>query len=155
MTRFAAACLPLLLCLLSRPAHSQAVAPLRPVVVQLAAGDVVHQPLVGLDTATYRHTRQYVAAACQLLLVRADRIAQLERSGRLCDSLATAASAELRRQRATVASSEADFQKLAGQASQALATRPQPPLLLDSQTYKGAALGAVAVVLVKLFIFHN
>jgi len=147
MTRSITACLPLLLCLLCRPAHSQ-------VVVQLATGDVVRQPLVGLDTATYRHTRQYVAAAGQLLLVRADRIAQLERSGRLCDSLATATAAEVRRQRATAAGSEADFQKLAAQAQRALATPPRPPLLLDGHTYKGVGAGAVLAVLLKVFIFH-
>jgi len=125
------------------------------VVVQLAAGDVAQQPLVGLDTATYRHTRQYVAAAGQLLLVRADRIAELERSGRLCDSLATAASAELRRQRATASANEADFQRLAAQANRALATPPRPPLLLDGHTYKGAVLGGVGLLLLKLFISHN
>jgi microcystin-dependent protein len=46
MTRSTTAYLPLLLCLLTHPASSQALAP---AVVRLAVGDVARRPLIGLD----------------------------------------------------------------------------------------------------------
>ena len=144
-----------LLCLLTRPASSQPIAPLRPVVVRLETGDVARQPLIGLDTATYGGTRRYVAAAGQLLLVRADRIAQLERSGGLADSVQTAQADELRRCRAGQAIRDADIKRLAEASHSLLAVRPRPPWLLDSHTYKGAGLGAAALLLLKVFVFHN
>jgi hypothetical protein len=121
-------------------------------VVRLEVGEVVRRPLIGIDTATYRSTRQYVAAAGQLLGVRAARIAQLERSTQLADSTTAAVLTELRRSKATAAANEADFQKLATRA--VLGKPPAPPLLLDSHFYQGTLAGAVAAVLLKLFVFH-
>lgn len=69
-------------CLLTRPASSQAVAPLAPTVVRLEVSDVARCPLIGLGTATCRSPRQCVAAANQLLLVRADRSTALTRGRR-------------------------------------------------------------------------
>jgi len=155
MTRLPAACLLLLLCLLTHRGSSQAIAPLAPVVVRLNVGDVAQQPLIGLDTATYGGTRRYVASAGQLLLVRADRIAQLERSNRLADSTTTAVVTELRRCQATAAANDADFKKLAAATNRALGKPPAPPLLLDSHTYKGVGAGVVLAVLLKVFVFHN
>ena len=143
-----------LLCLLAQPASSQAIAPLAPTVVRLEVGDVARQPLIGLDTATYANTRQYVAAAGQLLLVRADRIAQLERSGRLADSVQVAYAAELRRCQAGRLASEADVAKLSEASRSLLASPPRPPWLLDSRTYKAGAAGTVLGVLLKVFVFH-
>jgi hypothetical protein len=154
MTRLLAACLLPLLCLLTRPASSQALAPLAPAVVRLEVGDVAQRPLIGLDTAAYRNTRQYVAAASQLLNVRAERIVTLERSNLLADSTTAAARAELRRYQATAAANEADFQKLAAATRAALGKPPAPPLLLDPHFYQGTLAGAVATVLLKLFVFH-
>jgi len=143
-----------LLCLLAQPASSQAIAPLAPTVVRLEVGDVARQPLIGLDTATYANTRQYVAAAGQLLLVRADRIAQLERSGRLADSVQVAYAAELRRCQASQAATDADYDRMRAAARVALASPPRPPWLLDGRTYKAGAVGTVLGVLLKVFVFH-
>lgn len=154
MKHLLALCLLPLLCLLTRPASSQPIAPLRPVVVHLETGDVARQPLIGLDTATYGGTRRYVAAAGQLLLVRADRIAQLERAGRVADSTTTAALTELRRYQATAATNEAAFKKLATATNRALGKPPAPPLLLDPHFYQGTLAGVVGAVLLKLFVFH-
>ena len=152
----AAYLLPLLclLCLLTRPASSQPIAPLRPVVVRLDVGDVARQPLIGLDTATYGGTRRYVAAAGQLLLVRADRITQSERSGRLADSVQTAQADELRRRRAGQALTTADYEKMRAAATAGLAVRPRPPLLLDGRTWKAGAVGAVLGLVLKAVVFH-
>lgn len=146
MKHLPAACLLLLLCLLSQPATSQ--------VYRLSAGDVVRAPLVGIDTATYRSTHAYVATASQLLLVRANRIAQLERSGRLADSVQTAYAAELRRCQAGRAASDADYEKMRTAARVALASPPRPPLLLDSRTYKGMGAGAAIGLLLKVLVFR-
>jgi hypothetical protein len=155
MTRLLTACLLPLLCLLTRPASSQALAPLTPAVVRLEVGDVAQRPLIGLDTAAYRNTRQYVAAASQLLLVRADRITALERGGRLSDSVQAAYAAELRRCRAGAAATEANYDRMQQAARVALASPPRPPLLLDSHFYQGTALGVAAALLFKTFIFHH
>ena len=155
MKHLLAACLLPLLCLLTQPASSQAIAPPHPMVVRLETGDIARQPLIGLDTATYGGTRRYVAAAGQLLLVRADRIAQLERSGRLADSVQVAYAAELRRCQAGRAATEADYERMRAAARVALASPPRPPWLLDSHTYKGVGAGAVLAVLLKVFIFHK
>jgi hypothetical protein len=144
-----------LLCLLTRPASSQALAPLAPAVVRLEVGDVARRPLIGLDTATYRHTRQYVAAASQLLLVRADRITALERGAQLSDSVQAAYADELRRCRAGAAATTADYDRMRQAARVALASPPRPPLLLDSHFYQGTLAGAAAAMLLKVFIFHN
>jgi hypothetical protein len=146
MTRSTTACLLLLLCLLSHRATSQ--------VYQLRAGDVVRGPLIGIDTATYRSTRQYVAAAGQLLDVRAQRIATLERSNLLADSTTATALAELRRCRAGAAATEADYERMRQAARVALASPPRPPLLFDSHFYQGTAVGVVAALLLKVFVFH-
>lgn len=122
-------------------------------MVRLEVGEVVRRPLIGIDTATYRTTRQYVAAAGQLLGVRAARIAQLERSTQLADSTTTAVLTELRRSKVTAAANEADFQKLV-ESTRALGKPPAPPLLLDPHFYQGTLAGAVAAVLLKLFVFH-
>jgi hypothetical protein len=123
-------------------------------VVRLEVGEVVRRPMIGLDTATYRSTRLYVAGASQLLNVRAERIATLERSNLLADSTAAAALAELRRYQATAAANEADFQKLATSTRAVLGKPPAPPLLLDPHFYQGTLASAVAAVLLKLFVFH-
>ncbi|MDO7888247.1 hypothetical protein [Hymenobacter cheonanensis] len=154
MTRFVTACLLPLLCLLSLPATSQPIRQLAPLVVRLDSGTVVRQRLVGIDTATYRSTRQYVATAGQLLLVRADRIAQLERDASLRDSVQTAYATELRRSQASQAATEADYQRMRAAARVALASPPRPPWLLDSRTYKAGAAGTVLGVLLKVFVFH-
>jgi hypothetical protein len=154
MIRLPTACLLLLLCLLTRPASSQAIAPLAPTVVRLEIGDVAQRPLIGLDTATYRSTRQYVASAGQLLLVRADRIAQLERNGRLADSLQVAYAYELRRCQAGRAASDADYERMRAATRVALASPPRPPWLLDSHTYKGVGAGVVLAALLKAFVFN-
>jgi hypothetical protein len=135
MTRLLAACLLPLLCLLTRPASSQALAPLAPAVVRLEVGDVAQRPLIGLDTAAYRRTRQYVAAASQLLLVRADRITALERGARLSDSVQATLTTELRRCRAGAAATEANYDHLQQAAQVALASPPCPPLLLNAHFY--------------------
>lgn len=149
-----AACLLLPLCLLTRPASSQPIAPLRPVVVRLETGDVARQPLIGLDTATYGGTRRYVTAAGQLLLVRADRIAQLERSGRLADSVQATQADELRRCRAGQAATTADYEKMRAAATAGLAVRPRPPWLLDPRTWKAGAVGTVLGLVLKAVISH-
>jgi hypothetical protein len=136
----------LLLCLLSHRATSQ--------LYQLSTGDVVRGSLIGIDTATYRSTRQYVAAAGQLLNVRASRIALLERDAWLVDSVRTAYDAELRRCRATATANEADFQKLATTTRMALGKPPAPLLLLDPHFYQGTLAGAGVLALLKLLIFH-
>jgi hypothetical protein len=131
---------------------------LSPKVVRLEIGDVAQRPLIGLDTATYRSTRQYVASASQLLLVRADRIAQLERNGRLADSAQVAYAAELRRCQAGRAASDADYERMRAAARVALASPPRPPWLLDSHTYKGVGLGALLAVVARVgikVIFHQ
>jgi hypothetical protein len=148
MTRSIIACLLPLLCLLTRPASSQALAPLAPAVVRLEVGDVAQRPLIGLDTAAYRHTRQYVAAASQLLLVRADRITALERGAQLSDSVQAAYADELRRCRAGAAATTADYDHMRQAAWVALASPPRPPLLLDSHFYKGVGLGGVVALVV-------
>jgi hypothetical protein len=155
MTRLLTACLLPLLCLLTRPASSQALAPLAPAVVRLEVGDVAQRPLIGLDTAAYRNTRQYVAAASQLLLVRADRITALERGAQLNDSVQATYAAELRRCRAGAAATEANYDRLRQAARVALASPPRPPLLLDGNFYKGAGAGAVLATLLNVFIFHH
>lgn len=123
-------------------------------MVRLAVGDVAQRPLIGLDTATYRSTRQYVAAASQLLLVRADRIAALERGARLSDSVKTAYAAELRRCRAGAAATEADYERMRQAARVVLASPPRPPLLLDAHFYQGTALGAVAALVIRALLLH-
>ena len=130
------------------------MAPLAPAVVRLEVGDVAKRPLIGLDTATYRSTRQYVAAVSQLLLVRADRITALERGARLSDSVQAAYADELRRCQAGAAATEASYQHMRQAARVALASPPRPPLLLDSHLYKGVGLGGVLAVALKLLIFH-
>ena len=130
------------------------MAPLAPAVVRLEVGDVARRPLIGLDTAAYRSTRQYVAAASQLLLVRADRITALERGARLSDSVQAAYADELRRCRAGAAATEASYQHMRQAARVALASPPRPPLLLDAHFYQGTLAGAVTTVLLKLFVFH-
>jgi hypothetical protein len=123
-------------------------------VVRLEVGDVARRPLIGLDTAAYRNTRQYVAAASQLLLVRADRIRTLERGAQLSDSVQAAYADELRRCRAGAAATTADYDRMRQAARVALASPPRPPLLLDSHFYQGTLAGAVAAGLLKLFVFH-
>jgi hypothetical protein len=123
-------------------------------VVRLEVGDVAKRPLIGIDTATYRSTRQYVAAAGQLLLVRADRITALERGAKLSDSVRTAYADELRRCRAGASATSADYERMRQAARVALASPPRPPLLLDGHTYKGVGLGGVLAVLLKVFVFH-
>jgi hypothetical protein len=123
-------------------------------VVRLEVGDVAKRPLIGIDTATYRSTRQYVAAAGQLLLVRADRITALERGAKLSDSVRTAYADELRRCRAGAASTSADYDRMRQAARVALASPPRPPLLLDGHFYQGTALGAVAVMVITALLRH-
>lgn len=123
-------------------------------MVRLATGDMARQPLIGLDTATYRSTRQYVAAAGQLLLVRADRIAALERSGRLADSVQAAYAVELRRCQAGAAATTADYERMRDAARVALASPPRPPWPLDGRTYKAGGAGVVLGLVLKAFLFH-
>jgi hypothetical protein len=150
MIRFLACCLLLLSCLLPRPAISQ--------VWRLKPGDVVRHHLVGLDTARYRSTMNYVAGAKQLLGVRAERITELERAKQLADSTAAVAAAEVRRCRQQAEAGEAEFQALLTEARTLAGKPPALPLLLDGHFYKGVATGggaaAVVAVLLKVFVFH-
>ena len=122
---------------------------------RLRPGDVVRAPLIGIDTATYESTRLYVAGASHLLDVRASRIATLEHAQLLADSMNQAQAAELRQCRGEVVASASDYEKMRAAATAGLAVRPRPPWLLDSHTYKGVGAGAAALVLLKLFVFHN
>lgn len=124
---------------------------------RLSAGDVVRGPLIGLDTATYRSTSQYVASATQLLDARAGRIATLERARLLADSTTQAQAAELRRCRGEVVASAKDYEHMRSAARAVLAQQPRPPLLLDSHFYKGVATGGVLAGAIRLgikLIFH-
>jgi hypothetical protein len=119
---------------------------------------VVRHHLVGLDTARYRSTMNYVAGAKVLLGVRAERITELERARQLADSTAAVAAAEVRRCRQQAEAGEAEFQALLAEARTLAGQPPARPLLLDGHFYKGVGTGAVlAVVLrvgVKLLFNH-
>ena len=123
-------------------------------MVRLLPGDMAQRPLIGLDTATYRSTRLYVATAGQLLLVRADRIAQLERAGLVADSVQVAQATELRQCRADEQAARGDADRMRAAARVALASPPRPPWLLDGRTYKAGAAGTVLGLLLKVLVFH-
>ena len=126
-------------------------------MVRLLPGDVARQQLIGLDTATYRTTRRYVATASQLLLVRADRITKLERAGLVADSVQATYATELRQCRADAQAARGDADRMRAAARVALASPPRPPWLLDSHTYKGVGLGALLAAAARIgvkVIFH-
>jgi hypothetical protein len=151
MTRFAASFL--LLCLsylLNRPATAQPIKPLAPVVVQLLPGDVVHERLIGLDSATYQASRLALA-----MVPAGDAVqANLRRQAALAGQQLAVIEEELRRCRAGAAATGADYDRMRQAARVAMASPPRPPLL-DSHFYQGTALGVVAALLVKVFIFHH
>jgi hypothetical protein len=120
------------------------------VVVQLLPGDVVHEPLIGLDSATYQ------AARTALAMVPAGEAVQanLRHRAELADQQLAVLDAELRRCRAGTAADWANLQKLAEASHSLLERPPRPPLLLDSHFYQGTALGVVVVGLLKLLVFH-
>jgi hypothetical protein len=130
----------LLSCLLPRPAISQ--------VWYLKPGDVVRHHLVGLDTARYHSTMNYVAGAKVLLDVRAERITELERARQLADS----AAAEVRRCRQQAEAGEAEFRALLAEARALAGQPPARPLLLDGHFYKGVGTGTVLAVVLRVGI---
>lgn len=151
MTRCATSFLLLCLsCLLNRPATAQPIKPLAPVVVQLLPGDVVGEPLIGLDSATYHAAR----TALSMVPVGDAVQANLRRQAELAGQQLAAAEDELRRCRAGAAVTTADYERMRQAAQVALASPPRPPLLLDSHFYQGTLAGTVAAVVLKLFIFH-
>lgn len=151
MTRLLTACLLLLSCLATRPATAQAV-------VKLLPGDCLDRPFIGVDSATYYSTADYVAQARTVLDTRAARIAELERTNQTAAEQLATTEAELHRCRGEGKLDAVDFRTVAV-AGQKLASKPPaPPLLLDGNTYKGIGIGgalvAVGGVLLKVFVFH-
>ena len=150
MTRLVSLSLLLLSCLATRPATSQ--------VWRLDSGTVARGPLIGLDTATYHSTMNYVSGAKVLLGARADRIAQLERDGQTATQQLAAAESELRRCRAEAKLDAADFHTVVVEGQKLAGKPPALPLLLDGHFYKGVGTGGVlaaaAAVLLKVFVFH-
>ncbi|WP_161599413.1 hypothetical protein [Hymenobacter nivis] len=144
----------LMSCLLTRPASSQPIAPLRPLVVRLDSGTVVRRPLIGIDTTLYRSVRTDRALDQLLLANRAARVAVLEQVVRRDSSALADRAAELRRCRGEGRARESDFTQLVATTAR-LQDLPTPrPFLLDAHTYQGAGLGALALLLVKIFVLH-
>ena len=119
-------------------------------VVKLLPGDIVREPLIGLDEATYQAGRRAVQLVPAADAVQAD----LRREAALAHQQLATTEQALRECRASRTATEADYQLAQKAVTVALASPPRPPWLLDSHTYKGAGLGAVAMVLLKLVIFH-
>lgn len=133
-----------LLCLSTRPASSQAVAPLRPIIVTLDSGTVAARYYVAMDSATYRAVRARVADA--------DRA---EYGQHLSELQVAQLQAELRRCRGVGDAGNQSFDQLARDTRALETVKPRPPLLLDGHFYKGIAVGAVLLEAVRLFIFHT
>lgn len=127
--------------LLSHRASSQAVLPLRAVVVRLDSGVIAHQTYICMDSTTYRQTRQTVNAVPGLR----QRVALLEYDRQLLEQQVAAARREGR-------SAHADFTAATAQARQLEALPVRPPLLLDSRVYTSAGAGIVATFL--YFLLH-
>ncbi len=133
-----------LLCLSTRPASSQAVVPLRPLIVTLDSGTVAARYYVAMDSATYRAVRARVADADRAEYdqqLRALQVAQLR--------------AELSRCRGVGDAVNKSFDTLAHDTRALETGRPRPPLLLSPQFYKGIVGGAVLVEALRLFFFHQ
>lgn len=122
----------------------------RPPVVQLDSGLTLRRPLVGLDPAYYQRLRQAYAADTLLLGVRQRRIAALERGARLADTALAQRARQVGECQAALAQQQQDFDRLQAQTQAALARPPARPLLLSGHTYLGAALGALAGLLLGL-----
>lgn len=123
-------------------------------MVRLDSGSVAKRPLVGIDTAAYRALRVSTALDQQQLAERAAQLTQLRAILRH-DSLATARTAtELRSTRRDVQAAQAALAQQQTLTSKALALPLRPPLLLDGHFWTGTGVGATALVLLKLFVFH-
>lgn len=133
-----------LLCLSTRPASSQAVAPLRPLVVTLDSGTVAARYYVAMDSATYRAVRTRVADA--------DRA---EYDQHLSELQVAQLRAELSRCRGAGDAGNKDFDVLARDTRALETAVPRPLLLLDGHFYKGIAVGAVLLEAFRIFIFHT
>lgn len=140
----------LLLCACLPTPRTSAQAPLPPPVVQLDSGLTLRRPLVGLDPAYYQRLRAAYAADTLLLGVRQRRIVALERGAQLADTALAQRARQVGACQAALASSAADFARLRLHTQAALASPPARPLLLDGHTYLGAALGALAGLLLGL-----
>jgi hypothetical protein len=142
------------LCLSSLRANSQAIAPLRPLVVRLDSGTTTTRPLIGIVPAAYQSLREERASDEQLLLVRATRIRNLQAQHR-ADSLDRIATGnELRNTRLDIARLNAELTNQEVRTRKLLAQPLRKPLLLDGHTYLGGLAGLVGSALLTVLIVH-
>jgi len=121
-------------------------------VVTLEAGTLTTRKLIGLDSAAYQSLRLGRAIDQQIIAGKTAEITKLHRV-MAHDSITAAGVAQqltdCRRGWATIT---ADLNAQEVRTAKALALPSQKPLLLDGNTYKGAGAGAVALLLLKVFL---
>lgn len=142
------------LCLFHRRANSQALAPIRPLVVTLDSGSTIRRPLIGLVPAAYQSIRLGRELDRQLLSGRAAEIAAL-RGVIIHDSLMAMSTArEVLQLRLDLSALNGELTKQQFRTRAALALPTARPLLLDPHTYKGALFGVVLLTVLRLLTMH-
>lgn len=142
-TRYVRIFLAGLSCLLTHRATAQDIKPLRPTVVRLEAGDVIREPLIGMDTATYYGTRRYQAATAKLLAAGDVQGRKWRKLLLASDSTTAEAEREIARQRLVNAAQQKQFSQLQEVLDKALALPTEKSLFINPKFYGGVAVGTL------------
>ena len=123
-------------------------------VVRLLPGDVLDRSLIGVDTATWRRTLNYIDAAKVGLKAGRVHINNLTRELATASAAKNALQVELARCRDEGEASQKTITELGAQAQKLAALPIQPPLLADPRTYRVGGIALAVGFILGIFATH-
>lgn len=119
---------------------------------------MLDRSFIGVDTALWRRTLNYIDAAKVGLKAGQIHINNLTRELATASAAKNALQVELARCRTEGEASQQTITEMGTQAQKLAALPIQPPFIFDGRVYKGAAIGGAVVVAARLavkLIFHR